>query len=87
METEITEDGKCILSWDPVKGATHYYVYKYDDSDGWELVKKMASSGGNSCTVEIAQEETYYQVHTVLSYRDEFYAYESETITVKGGNE
>lgn len=80
LSVEMTSDSGCELTWDAVKGADSYFVYKKVDDGEWVLLKKF---NGFTYREDDVTEGTTYKVSAVLTHGKDVYEYPSEEILVE----
>lgn len=80
LSVEMTSDSGCELTWEAVKGADSYFVYKKVDDGEWVLLKKF---NGFTYREDDVAEGTTYKVSAVLTHGKDVYEYPSEEILVE----
>ena len=80
-----TTDGQLQLNWEPVTGASHYYVYKLTGPEQWERVARTSASAATAYTGAIDSQA--YKVCAVIEQDQEIYEFPSEIVEVKGGEQ
>lgn len=74
--------GKVRISWDKVKNATHYQIYRYG-SDGYEKIATVKSKYGSFTNINLKSGKTYrYRVRAVI-VKDDLTAYGSYSAKLK----
>lgn len=83
VRVKTAENGQLTLDWNPVEGASHYYVYKQTEDDQWKRVSRMAYSKDSKYTADAAAGT--YKVCAVIEHAGAVYEYPAELIKIEGG--
>lgn len=80
-------DNQCTISWDAVKGAEEYLVYRQNEQYEWEEAARFTAGErlvySHDC---LDTEECVHKVSAVMYHGTDVYAYDSDSIILNGGN-
>jgi len=85
VTAQYTTDNQLQLNWEPVAGASHYYVYKQTGPEQWERVARTVASTGTGYIGPV--ESASYKVCAVIEHNEEIYEFPSEIVEIKGGEQ
>jgi len=87
LDGNFMDDGSYRISWNAIKGADNYYVYKKTADEEWELAIVLSKADTSYTDYEFQEGVKYsYKVASVLRYGQDVYEFMSNEIELEEGD-